>query len=52
MAMMCAEGNPFRCHRQLVADALTARGVPVYHIVSRKWRFDTLNPALASKMGW
>jgi uncharacterized protein (DUF488 family) len=36
VAVMCAEGNPFRCHRQLLADALTARGVPTYHIVSRK----------------
>lgn len=36
VAIMCAEGNPFRCHRMLVADALTARGTPVYHIVSRK----------------
>jgi len=36
VAMMCAEGNPFRCHRLLVADALYARGVPVYHISSRK----------------
>ncbi len=35
-AIMCAEGNPFRCHRNLVADALTARGIPVYHISSRK----------------
>lgn len=35
-AIMCAEGNPFRCHRQLVADALTARGIPVSHIASRK----------------
>ncbi len=35
-AIMCAEGNPFRCHRSLVADALTARGIPVYHISSRK----------------
>lgn len=35
-AIMCAEGNPFRCHRTLVADALTARGVKVFHIVSRK----------------
>ncbi len=26
IAMMCAEGNPFRCHRSLVADALTVRG--------------------------
>lgn len=35
-AIMCAEGNPFRCHRSLVADALTARGIPVFHISSRK----------------
>jgi len=35
-AVMCAEGNPFRCHRRLLADALVARGVPVAHIVSRK----------------
>ncbi len=36
VAIMCAEGNPFRCHRLLVADALTARGVHVLHISSRK----------------
>ena len=35
-AIMCAEGNPFRCHRSLVADALTVRGVEVLHISSRK----------------
>jgi uncharacterized protein (DUF488 family) len=35
-AVMCAEGNPYRCHRLLVADALTAQGVPVMHICSRK----------------
>ncbi|MGB8644500.1 MAG: DUF488 domain-containing protein [Anaerolineae bacterium] len=33
-AIMCAEGNPFRCHRNLVADALTARGHTVLHISS------------------
>jgi uncharacterized protein (DUF488 family) len=27
LALMCAEGNPFRCHRTLLADALFARGV-------------------------
>ncbi|MGC8651801.1 MAG: DUF488 family protein [Candidatus Micrarchaeia archaeon] len=32
IAMMCAEGNPFRCHRSLIADALTVRGRKVYHI--------------------
>jgi len=36
VAIMCAEGNPFRCHRLLVADALTVRGVRVLHISSRK----------------
>jgi len=34
-AIMCAEGNPFRCHRSLVADALTVRRVRVLHISSR-----------------
>jgi len=33
-AVMCAEAVPWRCHRSLVADALTARGVPVWHIMS------------------
>lgn len=35
VAMMCAEGNPFRCHRSLVADALTIRKIEVFHISSR-----------------
>ena len=29
---MCAEAVWWRCHRQLVADALVARGVEVLHI--------------------
>ncbi len=33
-AVMCAEGDPFRCHRRLIADALTARGARVLHITS------------------
>jgi uncharacterized protein (DUF488 family) len=32
--MMCAEGVWWRCHRQLVADALVARGLGVRHIMS------------------
>jgi uncharacterized protein (DUF488 family) len=32
--MMCAEAVWWRCHRQLVADALVARGVGVRHIAS------------------
>jgi uncharacterized protein (DUF488 family) len=31
-AIMCAEAVWWRCHRQLVADALVARGVGVRHI--------------------
>ena len=31
-AMMCAEAVPWRCHRSLVADALTARGESVLQI--------------------
>lgn len=27
LALMCAEAVPWRCHRSLIADALTARGV-------------------------
>ena len=34
VAIMCAEGNPFRCHRSLVADALTVRKIGVFHIAS------------------
>ncbi|HYL54299.1 MAG TPA: DUF488 domain-containing protein [Gemmatimonadales bacterium] len=33
-AVLCAEAVPWRCHRQLIADALVARGEPVSHILS------------------
>jgi uncharacterized protein (DUF488 family) len=32
-ALMCAEAVPWRCHRSLVADALTVRGIRVLEIV-------------------
>jgi uncharacterized protein (DUF488 family) len=32
--LMCAEAVPWRCHRTLIADALTARGLSVAHIMS------------------
>jgi uncharacterized protein (DUF488 family) len=32
-AVMCAEAVPWRCHRNLLADALLARGVTVFHII-------------------
>ncbi len=34
VAIMCAEAVPWRCHRSLIADALTARGARVEHIAS------------------
>jgi len=33
-AIMCAEALPWRCHRSLIADALTVRGFDVEHITS------------------
>jgi uncharacterized protein (DUF488 family) len=33
-AIMCAEAVPWRCHRSMIADALTAHGVPVHHIMT------------------
>ncbi len=33
-ALMCAEAVPWRCHRSLIADALTARGYEVRDIMS------------------
>src|SRR5260370_10464183 len=35
-AIMCAEAVPWRCHRSLIADALTVRGVQVEDILSNK----------------
>ena len=32
--IMCAEAVPWRCHRSLIADALSVRGVEVRHLVS------------------
>jgi hypothetical protein len=37
-ALLCAEAVPWRCHRSLVADALTLRKIPVEHILSRSRR--------------
>lgn len=34
LALMCAEAVPWRCHRSLIADAMTVRGFCVEHILS------------------
>ncbi len=36
--LMCAEAVPWRCHRSLIADALTVRGVRVEDIIGSKGR--------------
>ncbi len=35
-AIMCAEAVPWRCHRSLIADALTKRYWAVFHIMTLK----------------
>ena len=35
VAVMCAEAVPWRCHRSLIGDALVARGVPVWDIMTQ-----------------
>jgi uncharacterized protein (DUF488 family) len=45
-AVMCAEAVPWRCHRQLISDALQARGVNVQHILGAgRTEPHKLNPA-------
>ena len=45
-AVMCAEAVPWKCHRQLIADALVARGVEVVHLLGAGRRQPhVLNPA-------
>ena len=35
-ALMCAEALYWRCHRSLIADALTVKKWKVFHILSQK----------------
>ena len=44
-AIMCAEAVPWRCHRSLVADTLSVRGIPAVEILSESsYRMHTLTP--------
>jgi uncharacterized protein (DUF488 family) len=38
IALMCAEAVPWRCHRSLIGDALTVRGIRTEDIISPKQR--------------
>jgi uncharacterized protein (DUF488 family) len=43
-ALMCAEALPWRCHRQLIADACLARGWQVRHIMDNGCHAHALPP--------
>ncbi len=43
LAIMCAEALPWRCHRNLISDALAVRHIKVLHIISKT---DTLTHQL------
>ena len=44
-AIMCSEAVPWRCHRSLVADALSVRGIPAVEILSESnYRMHKLTP--------
>ncbi len=34
LTVLCAEALPWRCHRNLLSDAVLVRGIPVFHILS------------------
>lgn len=51
IALMCAEGNPFRCHRSLIADALMARKRSVWEISSKKSKKKHLLTSFAKVKG-
>lgn len=45
-AVMCAEADPSKCHRQLIADALVARGWEVLHLLAPgELRVHQMHPA-------
>ena len=50
LAIMCAEAVPWRCHRSLIADALTVKKWKAFHIQSKKTAKEhTLTPFLQRK---
>ena len=52
LAIMCAEAVPWRCHRSLIADALTSRGVEVLEIIGRgQSRLHSMTPFARVRAG-
>jgi uncharacterized protein (DUF488 family) len=44
ISLMCAEAVPWRCHRQLLADALLVRGWNVQHVMEDRCHAHKLTP--------
>lgn len=44
VSLLCAEASPWRCHRQLLADAFVVRGWQVRHITDRGCEPHRLTP--------
>lgn len=38
LCLMCAEAVPWRCHRRMISDALTVRGIAVEHVMGASRR--------------
>lgn len=51
IAIMCAEAVPWRCHRSLIADMITARGQTVEHIIGNKTQPHRLTSFAAIRNG-
>jgi uncharacterized protein (DUF488 family) len=49
--LMCAEAQPWRCHRSLISDALVARGLAVEHIMGPGGRRPHALPPFARVVG-
>jgi len=51
LALMCAEALPWRCHRNLLSDALVVRHIKVEHIISKDSVFNHELNSLAQVEG-
>ena len=53
LCIMCAERDPARCHRSLIADLLMVQGAEVIHLLDREEapRAHTLHPVLRVEQG-